>query len=325
MITHGHRPVCDYEGSAYRTEFWGQGRDYEHAAERVALKQLLPRTGHRLIDVGGGYGRLVPLYNGYDEVVIFDYAISQLREAQRLWGTEQPDGGPTLLYVAGDFYQFPFATGTFDTVVIVRALHHAADASAVLRGVSELLANHGTLILEFANKRNLKAILRYFLGRQAWSPFDPEPVEFVPLNFDFHPAWISENLALHNLSIRERRAVSSFRLGFLKKHVPTHLLVTLDRLIQPLGAILPLSPSIFLRCEARDKGNAFSKRPLFRCTQCGSTKLDQSDSALRCTACGSSFPIRDGIYDLRPASRQGEAAARDSHRIRPTPGAIDGS
>jgi len=78
MITHGHRPVCDYEGSAYRTEFWGQGRDYEHAAERVALKQLLPRTGHRLIDVGGGYGRLVPLYNGYDEVVIFDYAISQL-------------------------------------------------------------------------------------------------------------------------------------------------------------------------------------------------------------------------------------------------------
>ena len=31
------RPICNYEGSAYRTEFWGQGRDYEDAVERAAL------------------------------------------------------------------------------------------------------------------------------------------------------------------------------------------------------------------------------------------------------------------------------------------------
>jgi len=30
-------PVCDYEGSDYRSRFWeGQGRDYEDQAERIA-------------------------------------------------------------------------------------------------------------------------------------------------------------------------------------------------------------------------------------------------------------------------------------------------
>ena len=299
MRADRHLPVCDYEGSAYRTEFWGQGRDYEDAAERVALETMLPPTGRRLIDIGGGYGRLVPLYRGYDEVIIFDYALSQLREAQALWGTEQPDGPQNLTYVAGDFYHLPFAPATFDTVVIVRALHHAADAPAVLRNVSQLLAGRGTLILEFANKRNLKAIIRYLLGRQAWSPFDTEPVEFVPLNFDFHPKWIRDTLANHRLLIQDRRAVSSFRLAFLKRHVPTHVLVTLDRIVQPLGGRLPLSPSVFLRCQVDQDASPVSEGPPLRCTACGSTRLNRGDSVLRCGVCGSSFPIRGGIPDFR--------------------------
>ena len=46
------RPVCDYEGFAYRTEFWGRGRDYEDGVERAALRRLLPPVGRRLIDIG---------------------------------------------------------------------------------------------------------------------------------------------------------------------------------------------------------------------------------------------------------------------------------
>ena len=39
-------PVIDYEGSPYRTAFWeGQGRDYEDAAERLALQRLIPAAG----------------------------------------------------------------------------------------------------------------------------------------------------------------------------------------------------------------------------------------------------------------------------------------
>jgi len=295
------RPICDYEGSAYRTEFWGAGRDYEDAAERAALRHLLPPTGRRLIDVGGGYGRLAPLYQGYDEVVIFDYALSQLRQARELWGAHGHSHGrrPRYRYVAGDFYHLPFAASTFDTVTMVRTLHHAADAPRVLQGTAEILAPGGTLVLEFANKRNLKAMIRYLAGRQAWSPWDREPVEFVELNFDFHPAWVEERLREAGLQVQERRAVSTFRLGLLKRVVPTAVLVAFDRLCQPLGGLMPVSPSVFVRCEAKDDRARAPEGAFFRCTACGSTALEEGEHSIACQSCGTAFPMRDGIYDFR--------------------------
>ena len=292
-------PVCDYEGSLYRTEFWGQGREYEDAVERVALRALLPPTGRCLIEIGAGYGRLVPLYAGYDNVVLFDYALSQLRQAQESWGDAGPEGHPRYIYVAGDFHRLPFAPGIFDTVTMVRTLHHAAHASAVLQGVSDALAPDGALVLEFANKRHLKAILRFLLRRQAWSPFDREPVEFVKLNYDFHPAWVRERLARAKLRVRKRRTVSHFRVALLKRRVPTGLLVALDRMLQPTGALWQLSPSVFVRCSAPADKRAAAPGAFFRCTVCGSTMLAEEGAALGCADCGAQFARRDGIYDFR--------------------------
>lgn len=293
------RPICDYEGSAYRSEFWGQGREYEDAVERVALCSLLPPAGRRLIEIGAGYGRLTPLYAGYDEVVFFDYAHSQLRQARELWGGSAPGGRPAYVYVAGDFYSLPFAPGLFDTVTMVRVLHHAADAPAVLRGIEQILAPGGTFVLEFANKRNLKAILRYALRRQAWSPFDREPIEFAELNFDFHPAWVRERLAEVGLQVGRQRTVSHFRVGLLKRAVPTGLLVALDRLLQPTGGLVQLTPSVFVRCQARADKAPAPEGAFFRCTVCGSTELADAEQALSCTACGARFAAREGVYDFK--------------------------
>jgi ubiquinone/menaquinone biosynthesis C-methylase UbiE len=299
MMSQAACPICDYEGSAYRTEFWGQGREYEDAAERVALRHLLPPTGRRLVEIGAGYGRLADLYSGYDEVVIFDYALSQLRQAQELWGDAGPGGRPRYVYVAGDFYNLPFAAGLFDAVTAVRIIHHAADAPSVLRGVAQILAPGGAFVLEFANKRNLKAILRYLVRQQDWSPFDREPVEFVKLNFDFHPAWMRERLAEAGLQVRKVRTVSHFRVGPLKRVVPTGWLVGLDRLFQPTGALWQLTPSVFVRCDARADRPAAPLDAFFRCTVCGSTMLVDEGDALWCTDCGARFAACDGIYDFR--------------------------
>ena len=299
MMTPETPPICDYEGSAYRTEFWEQGREYEDGAERVAIRRLLPPTGRRLVEIGAGYGRLAPLYSGYDEVVFFDYAFSQLRQAQELWGATGPGGRPRYIYVIGDFYKLPFAPALFDTVTIVRALHHAADAPAVLHGISQALAPGGTLLLEFANKRNLKAILRYLLRRQDWSPFEKEPVEFVKLNFDFHPAWIRERLAQTGLRVQKQRTVSHFRAGLLKRMLPTGLLISLDRLCQPTGALWQLTPSVFVRCAADNDKSAAPPRVFFRCPLCGSTDLHDEKDALSCAGCDARFAVRDGIYDFK--------------------------
>ncbi|HSG15070.1 MAG TPA: class I SAM-dependent methyltransferase, partial [Anaerolineae bacterium] len=94
-------PVCDYEGSDYRTRFWeNQGREYEDQAERIALRRLMPPAGDTLIDIGAGFGRLSDEYSGYRRVVLFDYSRSLLREAQERLGDD-----PRFIFVAGDWYR----------------------------------------------------------------------------------------------------------------------------------------------------------------------------------------------------------------------------
>lgn len=296
-------PICDYEGSRYRTDFWRPERAYEDGAERVALQALLPPTGRLLIEIGAGFGRLADLYGGYERVVLLDYARSQLRDARERLGDAGPGGRPRYFYVLGDFYRLPFAPGLFDTVVMVRTLHHAADAPAVLRNISAILVPGGTFVLEFANKRHLKAVFRYVLRRQTWSPFDPQPVEFVPLNYDFHPAWIRRHLEENGLRVDAIRTVSHFRLGFLKRAVPTAWLIFLDRLLQPTGALWQLSPSVFLRAMAPSDRSPAPAGRFFRCIACGSLLLvDEGDRHI-CTDCGTTFPFQDGLYDFRGGER----------------------
>src|SRR5687768_9820421 len=182
-------PVCDYEGSDYRQRFWEGQRSYEDRVERIALRHFLPAKGSTLIDIGAGYGRLANEYDGYQKVVLFDYSRSLLREAQQRLGRD-----PRFLYVAGNWYQMPFVAGLFQTMVQVRTIHHAADVPALFQELARIARPGGCYVLEFANKQNVKAILRYLLRRQQWSPFSPEPVEFVKLNFDFHPRWMRRQL-----------------------------------------------------------------------------------------------------------------------------------
>ncbi len=267
------------------------------------MRALLPPAGRRLVEIGAGFGRLADLYAGYEEVVLLDYARSQLEQARERLGGTGPGGRPRYRYVQGDFYRLPFVPGLFDTVVMVRTLHHAADAPAALRSISCVLAPGGAFVLEFANKRNLKAILRYLVHRQSWSPFDPRPVEFAELNFDFHPVWIRRRLKEIGLRVERARTVSHFRVGFLKQAVPTDLLVALDRLLQPTGALWQLTPSVFLRAVAPADRPPAPPGTFFRCTVCGSTMLVDEGDRLSCTDCGACFPCREGIYNFRGEER----------------------
>lgn len=264
---------------------------------------MLPPGGRRLVEIGAGHGRLVDLYSGYEEVVLLDYAHSQLAQARERLGESGAGGRPRYCYVQADFYNLPFAPSLFDAVTVVRTLHHAADAPAVLRGVAHILAPGGALLLEFANKCNLKAILRYGLRRQDWSPFDPQPVEFAALHFDFHPRWVREQLAAAGLRVVQTRTVSHFRLALLKRMLPTALLVALDRLCQPTGALWQLTPSVFVRAVAAADKAAALPGAFFRCTVCGSTMLADEGEALTCIDCGARFALVDGIYNFREAGR----------------------
>jgi len=287
-------PICDYEGSRYRTEFWeGQGREYEDAVERVALQRLLPPAGRRLIDIGAGFGRLADLYRGYDQVILLDYSRSLLREARERLG----DG--RFVYVAANLYRLPLADASVDTVVTVRVLHHVQDLGVAFHQFARVLRPGGIYTLEFANKRHLKAILRYWAGRQAESPFTIRPYEFAKLNFDFHPDYVFHHLRSAGFVIEERRAVSSFRVSTLKRYFSPRLLAFADALLQRPTAPLALAPSIFLRARVEKPGFRRLNTTLWRCLCCNATELIETPEFLKCRCCEAHWPIEDGIYNFK--------------------------
>jgi SAM-dependent methyltransferase len=215
-VSGGRPPVCDYEGSNYQERFWEAGeRAYEDAVEGVALKRLLPPGQGRLLEVGAGAGRNTPRYRGYHQIVLLDYSRTQLEQAQARLG-----GGDQWRFVVGDAYCLPFAPGVFEAATMIRTLHHMTDPLAALKQVRGCLAAEAVFILEYANKHNLKAMLRWAARRQEWNPFDRRPVEFAPLNFDFHPAAVRAWLRAAGFRTERQLAVSHFRMPLFKRRLP---------------------------------------------------------------------------------------------------------
>mgnify|MGYP000347910515 FL=1 len=292
-------PVCDYEGSDYQTSFWEKGgRDYEDKVEEIALRRMLPVKGSLLLELGAGAGRNTPRYTGYDRIVLLDYSRTQLRQARARLGDS-----PRYIYVAADIYKLPFVNALFDGATMIRTLHHMADAPQALAQIRRVLGANAVFILEFANKRNLKAILRYWLGRQAWSPFSLEPVEFVKLNFDFHPKAIRQWLGELGFRIEKTLTVSHFRLGLLKRVLPAGFLAALDGLFQPTGELFQVTPSVFVKATVGQDSilSHHSEAPIhwFQCPECGAYPLDERGDHLRCPGCGRKWPFHDGIYNFR--------------------------
>ena len=300
-------PVCNYEGSDYQQSFWEKGgRDYEDQAEAIALKRMLPASGKLMLELGAGAGRNTPRYAGFDRIVLLDYSTTQLAQAQEKLGRSDPQGAAEkYIYVAADIYRLPFRDLQFDAATMIRALHHMADAPKALSQIRNVLQPNAVFILEYANKLNLKSILRYWLGRQSWNPFTLEPVEFVKLNFDFHPKAIRNWLTELGFSIEKTLTVSHFRLGLLKKIIPAKLLAALDGLFQPTGAFLQFTPSVFVKAKMKEiNGRKPNEIPLklielFKCPECGNEKLEAKIDHLFCSNCKAQWAVRDGIYDFR--------------------------
>lgn len=286
--------ICDYEGSQYITEFWGGGqRRYEDLAERVALKKMLPETGKRLIEVGAGFGRMADMYAGYEQVVLVDYARTQLEAARQYLGDDD-----RFVFVVADVYTLPFVDNLFDALVMIRVMHHLVNVPHALRELKRILVTSGVSVVEYASKKHLKAILRWVLGRQKWNPFSPEPHEFVELNIDFHPRWMYQQFSTAGFSIQAIRSVSHFRIPVLKKIIPPKVLAFFDGLAQETGRWWQLSPSVFLQVVA-EKETVAPATGFFRCPQCGSDNLLTHEKGLRCEKCHSVWEYRDGIYDFK--------------------------
>lgn len=287
-------PVCDYEGSDYQQRFWEQGgRAYEDQAEALALKKLLPAKGQHLLELGAGAGRNTPRYSGFDQVTLVDYSTTQLSQA-----IERLGDGQRYRFIAADIYSLPFGPGSFDAATMIRTLHHFSQPEKALAQVKGCLSEDAVFILEFANKRNLKALIRYLVGGQKWNPFSREAIEFAELNFDFHPKSVKSMLRDIGFEIERQISVSYLRAGFLKR-LPIGILMTKERVLQRLFSWTAYSPSVFLRAVLAGAFDSPADVLLFRCPACGHYPLEDTPPLIACDSCGRSYPVKDGIYDFR--------------------------
>ena len=295
--------ICDYEGSDYKTRFWQNAdRAYEDAVERVAVRRLLPPRGRRIVEYGAGFGRLAELYTGYDEIILLDYSRTLLEQAMERWGAD-----PRFKFVAGDVYHLPFGAGIMDAATMIRVIHHLADAPAALREIRRAMAPGGAFVLEYANKRNLKSMLRYALRRQTWSPYAGDPVEFVKLNFDFHPRWMQQQLRAAGFETRRQLAVSYLRAGGLKRILPLKWMVYIDALLQLSAPVALLSPSVFTRNDittgsnnavTRDQLPSIGGDDIFISPRSG-LPLRREGDLLVCDGDGTRWQVRGHFYDFK--------------------------
>ena len=226
--------------------FWAD-RTYEDACDRIALRALLPRNGGRIIEVGAGFGRLAGEYAGYLEAVLLDSSDVHVAAAR-----ESLNGDPRYDVRLGDALALPFPGGHFDAVVCVRVLHHFDDPAPLISELGRILRPGGVLVLEYANKRNLKSIARRLLGRQEWSPFELGSVAYKPFHFDHAPVTVRRALRAAGLRTERQRAASLFRIPALRTLPQAPLLRAEAMLQEPLGSITP-GPSVFVLARKGDR------------------------------------------------------------------------
>jgi hypothetical protein len=119
------------------------------------------------------------------------------------------------------------------------------------------------------------------------------------MNFNFHPRAARRWLTMADFAIGRQLAVSYFRLPAIKKVLPHPLVMAAEGLVQWSGAVVQLSPSVFVQARALGRRRLPLAQNLWRCPACRSLAMRERSRAVVCGGCGRSWRLQDGIYDFR--------------------------
>lgn len=306
----------DYESYDYR-QFWEDDkRAYEDASERLAISKLFKGENKKgtIIDIGCGYGRLFNEYCDYDTIIMLDYSLNNLKNAQisiKNYLKQDNKKFSKVYFIAADAANLPFKNEIADTAISVRIVHHLNDPEKLISETGRILMENGLFILEFANKRNLKNIFKFFFGKLKTSPFSRQPLRIGDTILNQHPNIIINYLKKYNFRIKKVISVSNLRTQFLKRKFKFGNLLMLENISQELFSFCKSGPSIFIksflqRTNQKKVLNNLAEKPdsfkdMLLCPECRDkkSKFKISDNLIVCNLCGAKFLIIDGIYDLR--------------------------
>lgn len=227
--------------------YW-DGRDYEHAAEEMAIKRLLEGKHFKTaVDVGGGYGRLCVLLEKYAEKVTLAEPSQQQLDIAADFLKDHPEVDRKLLQ-ADDL---KFKDGSIDLLTMVRVMHHLPDPSPEFAEFARVLSDDGYAIIEVANYSHARNRLKHFIkGKKL--PVEPVDIrsaqnqreDEIPF-VNHNPETVIKQLAHAGLKVERILSVSNLRSPALKKIMPRSVMLAIEGILQPTLANSYFGPSVF--------------------------------------------------------------------------------
>lgn len=248
------RKADQYDDKSYNYENYWIGREYEHAAEEMAIKRLLKKKRfNHAVDVGGGYGRLSKYLTAYAGRVTLAEPSQQQLDIAKIYLKDTPQVERKLVQAA----DLKMPAGSADLVMVVRVLHHLPDPAAEFNEIARVLKPGGTFILEFANDAHFLNRIRYG-ARGKRVPKTPVDIrsqksikegEIVFVNH--HPKTIVKMLQDAGFEVETVLSGSNLRSPRLKKMLGKNILLGLEKVMQPLLAPIYFGPSVWLRLKKK--------------------------------------------------------------------------
>lgn len=229
-------------------KYW-EGRDYENAAEQIAIKRLIKgKHFQHAVDVGGGYGRLCLLLENYADKVTLAEPSQQQLDIAKDFLKDHPQIDRKLMQ-ADDL---KFKDGSIDLLTMIRVMHHLPDPTTEFAEIARVLATDGTFILEIANYTHFVNRLKHVVRgkRLPTQPVDirskqnqrEDEIAFVNHN----PKTVAKQLAHAGLKVDKVLSVSNLRSTTLKKAFSHSTLLSLEKFLQQPLAKTYFGPSIFM-------------------------------------------------------------------------------
>jgi ubiquinone/menaquinone biosynthesis C-methylase UbiE len=237
-----------YNDPRYNYLHYWKGRDYEHAAEEIALKSLLQGKHFKhAVDVGGGYGRLCVFLEKYADKVTLAEPSQQQLDIAKDFLKDHPKVDRKLLQ-ADDL---KLKDGSVDLLTMIRVMHHLPDPSAEFTEISRVLNKNGHAIIEVANYAHARNRLKHLLKGKK---LPTEPIDIrsaanrreseIPF-VNHNPETVIKQLGHAGLKVERVLSVSNLRSPALKKIMPRRVMLVIEGLLQPALAGSYFGPSIF--------------------------------------------------------------------------------
>ena len=162
-------------------------QEFPQAAEaltRLMLAQAHIQTGHKVLDVGCGFGGTIASINEHWDGIALTGLNLDARQIERARQHVQPRASNTINWIVADACALPLTAESLDVVLAVECIFHFPSRQAFLREAQRVLRPGGRLVLSDFVPCSPLAILLRALQSLHGAPFSNETYGPIDCSWD---------------------------------------------------------------------------------------------------------------------------------------------